>query len=77
MSECNEHYELWALTPDKDWVCYASMSFDSARTKDDAIAYATSHVDDRPTQLMRVLPGGRWRIALWIDKTPVPINTIP
>jgi len=24
-----------------------------------------------------VLPGGRWRIALWIDKTLVPINTIP
>jgi len=78
MSKWNDqgHYELWAQTPEKDWVRYASISF-MMTTKDEAIQYATKFVDDRPTQLMHVLPSGRARIALWVDGVQVPIETLP
>lgn len=75
MSTCihSHQYELWRQTPDKNWVMYASII-----TDEDIVQYAYKYVvpDDRPTQLMQVLPSGRTRIALWINGVRVPIETI-
>ena len=70
------HYELWAQTPEKDWVRYASISF-MMTTKDEAIQHATKFVDDRPTQLMHVLPAKQERVALWINKVRVNLTDLP
>jgi len=78
MSKWSEqgHYELWGLSPDKNWERYASISFMHS-TKESAIEYASKHVNARPSQLMHVLPSGRKRVALWIDQQPVALNAIP
>lgn len=70
------HYDLWYLDETQNWVRYASISFMST-TKEQAIEYASKHVDMRPTQLMHVLPGGQVRVALWINGERANLTDMP
>lgn len=70
------HYTLWEQEDDGNWV-KSDLSFLSFHTVEQIIEQASAFVGARPTQLMRVLPSGHERVALWIDKVQVPITTIP
>lgn len=69
-------YTMWERQENGDWA-QKKISILSSQTPDEIIQHAAQFVGALPMQLMRVLPSGPERIAVWMDGVRVNNTDVP